>query len=217
MLAMLLASMLMQTQAVSDCDRSGLTEVEASVCILAETTPGSHSASGLLEEDTVSASSKTSFFDEVWGRLSPEQRQELSADQAEFITAVLAFEQSKHDVYIKAYQRQAKQSWFVFAMVLFIVGSGLLFAGYQLWISMQIARKQASGEWVGARATSGDEGADGDATQIGFGDATIKTASAGLAVLFISLAFFYLMLEHVYQLDDPTLSKPPTPAVTQAQ
>lgn len=207
MIGELLALLLgLYSQASAECDHLTIGTEEYAGCYLASQAAESQSWAHpeIVGVPVRLSAESNSVLGPGWPSLSSDQRAQISEKQAEFMSSVLEFEQRKQEIYINAYRRQATQSWLVFGLVIIVVVVGVTLSGYQLVVSMSVLRRSID------NSGAGQDAVNQDVTEIGLGEATIKTASIGVAVLFISLAFFYLMLRHVYVLDDQ--SGPSVPA-----
>jgi uncharacterized membrane protein len=115
-----------------------------------------------------------------------------------------------------------RSKWASLVLVTVVVLGGLVFGGIQLAASTQLASRalaleeRALGDTatlrilVQARPT-GD--AAGSRTDLALenGKASVQTSMVGIAVLVISLAFFFLYLRFVFPKDAPDTGKPPAP------
>jgi hypothetical protein len=103
-----------------------------------------------------------------------------------------------------AYEWQQIASWFVLFLVTFVVVAGVLFAGYQLYWSLQPFPKHARGAAAtGAKSGAGGSGTGPEATaasdfSVGAQGIRITSSTVGVVVLTISLVFLYLFIIHVY-------------------
>jgi len=92
----------------------------------------------------------------------------------------------------RALQWNLTSSIIIFWSVIFLVFSGIFFAGVQFYIAMQFARKRGSMQ---------NEDLN---TQLEAGEKGVKVSSPvlGVIILVISMLFFYLYLKYVYPITE---------------
>jgi hypothetical protein len=140
--------------------------------------------------------------------LTPEQISELAEMRRNQIAHAMQHSMQTRNLYIGTYSQQRIQGSLVFALVYLVVLCGLGFSGFQLWCAMRLAAASTRRDTI-PNSDDGDEAIipGAGALEVSYGDASVKTASIGVAVLIISLAFFYLMLDRVYKINDPNVGR----------
>jgi hypothetical protein len=109
----------------------------------------------------------------------------------------------QHDQSLFAWQRRASEVllWVVVA----VVGCGLLFAGYQLVVVMESARRQSFRAINEGEATAQGANSVPPTTMmmLGLNKLEVTSSVVGITVLVISIAFLYLFVREVYTIHQP--------------